>query len=176
MNRIDALLALCVFPLLGSACGNDDVADGPEGGAEGGAPTTSGGQGGSTSGGSTSGGSTAGGGAATGGGACYGDATVWNAMTAAPPECTANDDCCVVINDCLSSAQVVHADSFEEAPTAWPYCDEDCNDCIPPSVVVTCDNGRCVGTVDETSDERGVSHCGDGVPAGAAPGQSFECQ
>ncbi|HEX2872313.1 MAG TPA: hypothetical protein VHP33_13675 [Polyangiaceae bacterium] len=117
------------------------------------------------------------GGASAGGagGGCEGDAALWAALTAAPPACESDDDCCVVVNSCLAEAQVVHANDFEVARTAWPYCEADCADCIPPVVRVSCDNGHCVGKVDSESLEDGVSHCGDTASMAGSPGQSFTC-
>lgn len=111
-----------------------------------------------------------------GAGACEGDADAWAAIVAAPVECETAADCCVVVNSCLAEAQVVHADDFDAAEAAWPYCEEDCTDCIPPAVIVACDEGQCVGTVDEDSEEDGVSHCGDNAALGDDPGRTFVCQ
>lgn len=162
------------------AAGEPSAAGAPEqGGVSTGGAATQGGAGSpSEAGVSTSAGAThaAGApGAAGAAGACQGDAELWASLTASPKACATDDDCCVVINSCLSEAQVVHADDFDAAQTAWPYCDADCTDCIPPVVRVTCDNGHCVGSVDTTSLDDGVSHCGDTAPAGGSPGQSFTC-
>jgi hypothetical protein len=114
-------------------------------------------------------------GGSSAGGACEGDAELWASLTAAPPACETADDCCVVVNSCLAEARVVHADDFDAAQSAWPYCAADCVDCIPPVVRVSCDNGHCVGKVDSESSDDGVSHCGDTVAMAGSPGQSFTC-
>jgi hypothetical protein len=171
------------------SCGNDDAPGGGEAGT-GDEPTAgkqtqggSGGAGGNGLGaaGSASGGAEGGvpgdaGSHRVGGGACGGDADAWDAIIAAPVECETDDDCCVVVNSCLAEAQVVHADDFDTAQIAWPYCEEDCTDCIPPAVIVACDNGQCVGTVDLDGQEDGVSHCGDTTLLGDDPGRTFTCQ
>jgi hypothetical protein len=97
------------------------------------------------------------------GGGCHGDATSWATLTAAPVACTKNSDCCVIINGCLSQAQIVSATNEAAAKGAWPYCDSMCNDCIPPAVVVGCDNGECAGKVVDFSDASPdllMDHCG----------------
>jgi hypothetical protein len=101
-----------------------------------------------------------------------GDATAWAGYTAGPIACQKNSDCCVIINDCISAAQVVGAADKDKAKAAWPYCTDYCNDCIPPAVVVGCDNGVCTGTkVDfaDASNDLMQDHCGvDGptIPTG----------
>lgn len=110
------------------------------------------------------------------GASCHGDAKRWAGITADPAKCQTANDCCVVINGCLSEGQIVGVADFEAAQAAWPFCDEDCNDCIPPSVIVACDNGKCVGAVDPDSPDDGTSHCGDTTPMGPEPSQTFTCQ
>jgi hypothetical protein len=114
-----------------------------------------------------SGGHSGHGGATTGtggsGGACHGDAASWAALTQAPVACTSNADCCVIINGCLSEAQVVSADNQAAAKTAWPYCESLCNDCIPPAIVVGCENGECAAKVVDFADASPdllMDHCG----------------
>lgn len=63
---------------------------------------------------------------------CHGDAATWASLTTGPLPCTENSDCCVVVNGCLSQSQIVAASSQAEAKAAWPYCDSECNLCIPP--------------------------------------------
>ena len=110
------------------------------------------------------------------GAGCQGDTGAWNAVIAAAVECEVDEGCCVVVNSCLAEARVVRADDFDVAQSAWPYCEEDCTDCIAPAVIVACDNGQCVGSVDLDSEEPGVSHCGDTSPLGGDPGRTFTCQ
>lgn len=98
-----------------------------------------------------------------GGGGCRGDQEAWDAITAKPLDCQQNSDCCVVINACANQAQVVRFADFEAAEKAFPYCDDACTKCIPPSIQVACVNGKCVG--EDTSganatDEFRTSHCG----------------
>jgi hypothetical protein len=94
-----------------NAGGDESAAGAPSKGAStsnGGGPASAGEGGASGEGGAT-------------GGVCQGDAELWATITAAPPECESADDCCVVVNACLAEAQIVHADDFEPAQTAWPY-------------------------------------------------------
>ncbi len=94
---------------------------------------------------------------------CHGDQATWNAILAKPLDCTQNSDCCVVVNDCLSQSQIVPAGSYTDAQSAWPYCDSQCNDCIPPAVHVGCVSGQCVGQQDDSAtadDSLRQSHCG----------------
>ncbi|MFO0550224.1 MAG: hypothetical protein U0271_17650 [Polyangiaceae bacterium] len=139
----------------------------------------SGGSGGSGGAAGGSGGAPATGGAGGQAGAdsCHGDATTWAAITAQPIACTKNSDCCVVVNTCTSEAQVVHADDYPTAGAAWPYCDNDCNLCIPPAVNVGCVNGACTGEVDDQAVEAGMDHCGvdNGPIVPVNPGVSFAC-
>jgi hypothetical protein len=150
------------------ACSDDETSGGGAGSA--GAPSAgSGGQGGAqTSGASGSGGTSAGtsagetsAGTSAGGAACHGDAANWTELLSASRECEDDSDCCVVVNECLAEARVVHLDDFEAAQSAWPYCDDECNDCVAPRVFVACVDGACAGSLDDESGEPGVSHCGN---------------
>lgn len=108
--------------------------------------------------------------AGTGGG-CHGDATTWATLTKGPIACTTNSDCCVVVNNCLSESQIVSATNETPAGAAWPYCDSQCNACIPPPVQVGCENGVCVGVVSDIADaspDLFMNHCGVDAPVGAA--------
>ncbi|MFO0550225.1 MAG: hypothetical protein U0271_17655 [Polyangiaceae bacterium] len=139
------------------------------------------GSGGGGNGGQNAGGAAAGGAGGSAGGAggagCHGDSVAWAAITAEPIACTKNSDCCVVVNGCLSSVQVVHADDFATAGDLWPFCDTECNDCIAPVVNVGCVNGECVGDIDTMSSDDSVDHCG--VDAGPLvpinPNVAFGC-
>jgi hypothetical protein len=185
------LFQLLIGLLACASCGDHDSAP-DERNASGGEPSGSAGapagkadspgiagsQSGNATGGSGSeGGAPATGGTAGGSGAgCYGDATRWASITAAQPECQTANDCCVVVNGCLSEGRVVGVADFETAQAAWPFCDADCNDCIPPAIIVACDGGKCVGTIDPEGLDDGTSHCGDTAPMGPEPSQSFSCQ
>jgi hypothetical protein len=137
----------------------------------------------SSEGGTGGGGATGTGGSASSssgnvGGSCHGDATVWNQVTAGPITCTTNSDCCVVINGCTSTAQIVTATNQAKAKAAMDTCGN-CNNCIPPAIQVGCDNGVCVGTVVDFADGgMGLTqdHCGVDAPIGFTPGKlSFSC-
>jgi hypothetical protein len=157
----------------------------PVGGGAGGGGTsdsTTGSGGGATTGSNSTGSVTTGSGGGSSattstGVTCHGDATEWAAITATPIACTKNSDCCVVVNGCLSEVQVVHADDFGAAGAAWPYCDNDCNDCIAPVVEVGCVDDVCVGDVLPMSEENSDDHCGvDQTPVVPVdPGQTFDC-
>jgi hypothetical protein len=111
------------------------------------------------------------------GGSCHGDQAAWARITSAPMACSKNSDCCVVVNACLSRAQVVRASDSASAAAAWFYC-EPCNDCIAKMVDVGCVAGACVGQVAPNSGGRnGTSHCGDdAIPfAPSKPAPSFDC-
>lgn len=157
------LVGIVAFTLLAGVACEDDAAS-PAG--EAGAAGASGASGAPEHGGS---------GAAGTPGSCEGDEDAWASLTAAPPPCETADDCCVVVNTCLAEARIVHAAEFELAQVAWPYCDEECVDCIAPVVVVACDNGHCVGSVDAESAGDSVSHCGDTADMAGSLGQSFTC-
>jgi len=179
-GRLAAFLALALFT--STACEDDEPSQATDASASGAGGTPE--QAGSNAGGLKAGGGAGSAGEAgtpaagtpgAAGTACEGDTTLWASLTASPATCVTADDCCVVVNACLAEAQIVHADDFEAAQTAWPYCEADCTDCIPPVVRVACDNGHCVGSVDAESLDDGMSHCGDSAPAGGSPGQSFSC-
>jgi len=167
--------------ILGLAVGCDDSADddGTAGGDVGGGGSTSSGTGGSTSSGT---GGTAGGGAGVpdcGGGTLLGDPDAWAGIQKENISCTKNSDCCVVINDCLSEGQIVHASDYALAQTAWPYCQYHCAQCVPPFVDVACVDGICVGESTEWAGERDMeeSHCGvDDEPVDiTVPATTFSC-
>ena len=117
------------------------------------------------------------------GGGCEGDAAKWATITAGPFTCTQNSDCCVVMNGCLSQAQIVEAKDYAAAPGAWPYCPSACVGCIGPAVQIACVDGACVGeSLDPTSSPPPdpslfMSHCGvDAVNVGApATAHKFGC-
>lgn len=174
--------ALLFFFFVAAAAGCTEST--PIGGGAGGGTTTGTGQGGDITtgvGGAGGGSSTAsgtGGGASTGTGVtCYGDAAEWAAITATPIACTKNSDCCVVVNGCTNQAQVVAAGDFAAAPGAWPYCDDECTDCIPPVVDVGCVDGVCVGEALPPDGQFGTSHCGEDVTTldPLNPAQTFSC-
>ncbi|APR84729.1 Hypothetical protein A7982_10078 [Minicystis rosea] len=85
----------------------------------------------------------------------------------------------MIINGCLSQAQIVAAAKKDQAKAAWPYCDSLCNDCIPPAIQVGCDNGVCAGTVVDFADASTdllMDHCGIDAPVGATPNKlHFGC-
>ena len=131
-----------------------------------------------------SGGTTAAGGSggATGtGGGCYGDAEAWAEIAVDDIPCTKSSDCCVVFLPCTSAGQVVAAEHFATAVDVWPYCDSDCNWCVPPPIEVECVDDKCVGyELDPDPDAglwEGTNHCGvDDVVVGLpSPGMSFSC-
>jgi len=131
--------------------------------------------------GSSTGGSGGGGGAgaqATGTG-CHGDAAAWATLTAGPFSCATNADCCVVVNGCISESQIVAAADEAAAKAAWPYCDSQCNLCIPPAIQVFCDNGTCAGTEVDLADagpDLMQDHCGVDAPATTPAGKlHFAC-
>jgi hypothetical protein len=153
------------------------------GGAE---PSTSGSGGSGASGsgaaGGTGGGGVGGGGGGTGGGTseCHGDAAVWQGITKTNIACERNSDCCVVVSSCLAETQVVHASDFRAAQAAWPWCDDDCANCLPAYVEVVCAEGTCIGYGEdpEATPQDPTSHCGDddvsAVPA-TPPAEHFTC-
>jgi hypothetical protein len=189
------ILLLFASTTIGLAC-SDEASDG--GNSTGGAPSAgSGGRdagqtgsGAPGSGGADTGGEASDGGRAasagetnpagatsSGGAACHGDAADWDDILSGSLQCESDADCCVVVNDCLSQARVVHLDVFEQAQSAWPYCDEECNDCVAPQVIVACVDGSCVGILDDESGDAGESHCGNEAPIDAAPTEvSFGCE
>jgi hypothetical protein len=148
------------------------------GGAQGGAGSGASGGGATVASASASGAGGAGGqgtggaggaGGAGGGAACHGDEAAWMTATAEPIPCQKNSDCCVIVNSCVNEAQVVAAGKASAAKAAWPYCDADCTDCIPPSVMVECSaEKKCVGYKVPESDnpppELSQDHCGVDAP------------
>jgi hypothetical protein len=157
--------------------GNDPTGSGPSGTAQG-----AGGTGGASSQGGGpaqgSGGTGPGtGGSGSGGATCHGDDAQWASVTQSPIACTKNSDCCVVLNFCLSAAQVVHASNVSAAKDSWPYCESECNDCIPPEVTVFCLDQQCVGVSVEEPTGDPADHCGiDGMPGtGGTTGEHFGC-
>jgi hypothetical protein len=113
------------------------------------------------------------------GGGCQGDSATWATLTAGPIACTQNSDCCVIVNGCISEAQIVSATNEAAAKTAWPYCESQCNDCIPPAIQVGCDNGVCAGTVVDFADASPdllMDHCGTDPPVNPVAGKlHFTC-
>lgn len=129
-------------------------------------PGGSGGTGGASSGGSGG----AAGSAGTDGGSCHGDATKWATITQGPVSCTKNSDCCVVINGCVNQAQVVSKQAYDSgAAGLWPYCDNQCTECMLPAVDVVCKSGQCgLEQLDplDASTDKSADHCGvDSMPA-----------
>lgn len=128
------------------------------------ATTTASGAGGSDTTTTTgAGGTTAAGGSGGAGGGCQGDQAEWAKLTAGPIACTKNSDCCVIINGCISAAQIVGAADEAAAKVAWPTCQSQCNDCIPPAIEVGCKDGECAGTVvdfQDASSDLKQDHCG----------------
>lgn len=99
-----------------------------------------------------------------GGSGCHGNDASWKSFTEAAIPCQKNSDCCVIVNTCLSESQVVAAATKEQAKAAWPYCDAECNLCIPPAIEVVCDQGSCAGRqVDFADAGPGLmtDHCGE---------------
>ena len=102
----------------------------------------------------------------------------WTELTASAPACASNADCCVIMNGCLSQGQLVGLADFGAAGALWPYCDDECNDCIPPAVEVGCVEGVCVGH--EVPDAAGDSplrqdHCGTDDVSTPDPVTTFGC-
>ena len=97
------------------------------------------------------------------GGSCHGDDTQWKALTTGPVACQKNSDCCVIVNGCISAAQIVAEKDVAAAKGAWPYCDSECNNCIPPAIVVACNAGACTGKLVDFADGGAdliQDHCG----------------
>jgi hypothetical protein len=151
-ERRGAWMCAVLFAALGSAC--------------------SGSTGGSGEGGTTGTGST------TSTTECHGDQASWDSLTAGPFTCTHNSDCCVIVNGCINAAQVVSAANKNAAEAAWPYCENECTACIPPAIVVGCNNGVCTGTeIDfpDASTDLLSDHCGVDGPAVTLGKLSFTC-
>ncbi|MEJ7732642.1 MAG: hypothetical protein WKG00_25995, partial [Polyangiaceae bacterium] len=149
--RLSLPLSLSIVALalgsMGAACTKlEEIGSDPPGSGNSGSAQGSGGSGGGGAAGAEGGAGQGGGGSGAtgnGGATCHGDTAAWDAATQVPIACTKNSDCCVVNNFCISEAQVVHADTQAAAKEAWPYCDNDCNDCITPDVVVFCQDEVC---------------------------------
>lgn len=159
MRAIDSLafVGLLASIVACAACDSTSI------GNNGGGGTTSGSTGGSTGTGSSSATTTGAGGNC----AHTGDATAWAGYTAGPITCQKNSDCCVIVNGCISAAQVVAAADKDKAKAAWPYCTDLCNACIPPAVVVGCVDGECTGTTVDLADAAAdlmQDHCGEDGP------------
>lgn len=166
-----ALLCLAGCDIKGEEIGNDPPSSGNSGSAQGSGGAGVGGTGGN---GAQGGG---GSGSGIGGEGCYGDPEAF-AEAIQPQACTKNSDCCVVLNGCVNEAQVVHASNKDAAKAAWPYCDNNCTDCIPPLVTVYCLEGTCVGRAEEPTGDFPEDHCGvDEEPGtgGGNPGEHFTC-
>jgi hypothetical protein len=73
----------------------------------------------------------------------------------------------------------VRAGDETAASWAWPSCDDYCNDCYPPKIVVGCYDGVCVGTViddDDFASPLRDTHCGiDDEPAEPGESHAFDC-
>jgi hypothetical protein len=150
---------LLLIPAALIACSSDanEGTTGSGGSGAAGGSTTTGGTGGTATGVGGSGGTTGAGGEAP---MCYGDQAAWDAILKTDIACSDASDCCVVANQCTAEAYMVHADDYEAAEAAWPWCDDGCANCLPPDVAIDCVNDVCVGSVDSTVFNRGVSHCG----------------
>jgi hypothetical protein len=174
-----SVAALALVALAGCDIKQEEIGNDPPGSGTSGSAPGSGGAGaaGGGSGQGGDGGRVGNGGAGSGGATCHGDVAAWEAATQAPIACTKNSDCCVVINLCVSEAQIVHASNADAAKAAWPYCDLDCKDCIPPEVSVFCHNSQCVGIAGEPSGSLPMDHCGvDDEPGeGGGSGEHFSC-
>jgi hypothetical protein len=183
-----SILSVCGVAALASGCGDDTGASQGGAGTEGsGSSATAGSSGsgatvGSASSGAGGGGGAGGAGGAGGGVACYGDSAAWTAVTAEPVTCSKNSDCCVVVNSCLNAAHVFTAANTGKASASWPYCDNQCTDCIPPAVKVECSSEKkCVGYKVPLSDnpppELSQDHCGVDEPPIMMmnPGLAFTC-
>lgn len=166
-------LSLCLL----IACGDSSEGGGGDGGAGAAGSTTSTTTTSDTS--SSATGATTTSGAGVGGGpTCHGDEAAWTELTASAPACASNADCCVIMNGCLSQGQLVGLADFGAAGALWPYCDDECNDCIPPAVEVGCVEGVCVGH--EVPDAAGDSplrqdHCGTDDVSTPDPVTTFGC-
>lgn len=179
--RLSLPVSALALLLFGAGCdiGEEEIGNDPPGSTSSGSAQGSGGTGGGGGTSSQGGGGAGGSGAAGQGGAtCHGDPADWAAATQVPIACTKSSDCCVVMNYCLSEAQIVHASNADAAKAAWPYCESDCNDCIPPEVTVFCLDEQCVGIAGEPSGAVPMDHCGvDDEPGagGGTIGEHFSC-
>jgi hypothetical protein len=80
----------------------------------------------------------------------------------------------------MSESQIVSATNEQAAKAAWPTCQDQCNQCIPPAISVYCANGTCAGTLVElgtdASDGLMQDHCGvDGTSGSADTPMFFSC-
>lgn len=94
---------------------------------------------------------------------CSGDAGAWDELTAGPIPCQSGEQCCVIMDPCLSRSQVVAEATQKEASEAWPTCPAECTDCIPRAIDVACIQGSCLGRVVEfapLSSPLRKDHCG----------------
>jgi hypothetical protein len=78
---------------------------------------------------------------------CQGDEGAWEQLTAGPIACTSGQECCVIINPCLSEAQIVAAGHEAESHETWPSCAVECTDCAARAIEVACISGSCLGRV-----------------------------
>ncbi len=159
-------MAAVLLLALGSACTDSDGGGGAGGGT------------GAAAGSGATSGTAGAGGATTSTSSCSGDQTTWDSLTAGPFTCNKNSDCCVIINGCTTEAQVVSAANRDAAKAAWPYCPNDCTNCIPPAVEVGCNNGVCTGTevdVLDASADLLTDHCGVDGPDVVLGQLSFAC-
>jgi hypothetical protein len=112
---------------------------------------------------------------------CPGDQASWDKLTAQPFPCQTSADCCVIMSPCVAEAQVVTAALQVEASAAWPYCEVDCTDCIPPAIDVACVAGMCRGravAAEPPDSPLRRDHCGDDakvVDFSVASGLHFGC-
>jgi hypothetical protein len=106
---------------------------------------------------------------------CSGDAGAWQQLIAAAAPCQSGAECCVIVNPCLSQAQIVSAAQHDEASAVWPSCDVACVDCIAPAIEVACLAGTCVGRVVEgepAASELRQGHCGSDMKVVDFPGKT----
>jgi len=170
--------AAVAFALAGCSSGSSPVGTDTDAGSDAGEHHSS--TGSSATGTSTSGSSTTSTSSTTmSGSGCTGDQATFTSLTSGPIKCTQDSDCCVIVNDCTNTAQIVSAANETAAAAAWPSCQNECNGCIPPAVNVFCTNaGVCGGTVISDFVDGGqnllTSHCG-GTPGTAASTMSFGC-
>lgn len=113
---------------------------------------------------------------------CVGDGGVWEKLTAGPVACQSGEECCVIVNPCLSTSKIVAAANEKEASAAWPSCAVECNDCIARAIDVACVAGSCLGRVVEDaplSSPLRKDHCGTGLAlaeaGGGATATEFTC-
>ena len=113
---------------------------------------------------------------------CMGDAGAWAQLTTGSMPCKSGEECCVIMDSCLSRSQIVTATNQEEAIETRPSCAEECNDCIARAIEVACIGGSCLGRVVEDaplSSPLRKDHCGTALeflePSGGPTAVKFSC-